>query len=146
MDSCLVTSPLRNRAGVSLSAYLDINHRQSVYYVSVLLFFFFKHPNLALSLCCSLFPSKDFWQTGAIFLSDRLLNDSSYSCHTIIIRLLQFSAGWPEWGSLCSLQLAQGPLKGGTRSKHLLPGSHCVPCQLDNIYPACINGHLFSSG
>lgn len=130
---------------MALPAYLCINHIQSVYYASVLLFFF-KRPNLALSLRVSLFPSRDFWQTGAIFRSDRVLNDSSCSCHVIKMRLLQFPAGCPEWGPLCGLQLAQGPLKGGIWSKHPLPGSHCVPCHSNKIYPESINGHLFSPG
>ena len=29
---------------------------------------------------------------------------------------------------------------------HPQPGGHCVPCQLDKIYPEFINGCLFSKG
>lgn len=141
-----VPSPLRNRSGrpsqlISVSITYNLFIMQVSYF-----FFFFKRPNLALSLRVSLFPSRDFWQTGAIFRSDRVLNDSSCPCHIIKIRLLQFPAGCPEWGPLCGLQLAQGPLKGGIWSKHPLPGSHCVPCHSDKIYPDSINGHLFSPG
>lgn len=105
---------LSDKAENAPSVPICFNRVQSGYYVS---FIFFKHRNPAFSPWVSLLPSKEPWPTGASFPSDRPLNDSSCFCHIIKIRLLQLSAGWPEWGALGKLPAGPGAFEKRNRSK-----------------------------